>query len=381
MRLPFVPRLSTNFSCALLGWVLASTASADTIVLRSGDEIEARVIVSEGLKEITYRDKGNKNQVVATADVARVEYDKKPELLSEAELSLAEGDVGQAIYELDLYVSGFLEGNADAAKLQPWAPAWAAARVVELQQSQEAYAAAIQAADRVITSFGDTRYLPEAWMAKARAQYRTGSEADALGSLKAFEAQIESLGLSDVWKRRVELAKIEFDGGIEPAKRLERLSKLEEATDALPDVQESVRLALGEAHLVMADIEQQKRAEHLDAAEGWFESVLEGASDAGNASAGALTGLGDVLYLRASPDKDVEGLKAARMQYMRVVVLHSEQGEYAPRAMYFAALASKAIYSANQDPQELERQRKLALRLRARYRTSKWADDARALSK
>ena len=362
---------------ALVG--LVAPAPADVIRLRSGEEIEARVVVEEGLELTIYRDRSNKNQELPTADIASIEYERKPELLEEAEVSLADGNVAQAIYELDLFLEAFLGPNPDIAKRQPWAPAWAANTVVELHQASGNHAKVVTSADRVIQSFATSRFAPAAWLAKARAQSRFGSEEAALATLDAFETFAAENGLADRWLREAELGRVLYDGGLEPEAKLERLVALEEQTAGAPEVQQAVQLALGEAYLVLADVEQAQRPAHLSEAKGWFENVLA-SEDVGDALlAGAKTGLGDVAYLTAKADQDEAGLREARLLYMQVVVLYEEQVEYVPRAMYFAAVASKELHDITNDEEERLRQRKLATRLRQRYKTSKWADDARSL--
>lgn len=374
-------RIPTAFSSLALCALAAGTAAADTIYLVSGEELEARTIVLEGLMEVTYKDKGNKERTVPTEEVVRVEYDSKPDLLAEADISVESGDLGQALYELTLFLDGVLEGNDKPLKKHPWSAAYAATRIVELQETQGAFDGVVAAADRLLANYSDTRFMPGAHLAKARAHANAGREAEALAALDGFEAQIGELGLSEVHTRRVELARLQYNGGLSPQDRLKRLEKLLEETEGLPAVQLDAQLKLGEAHLIMADVEPAERAKHLDAAEGYFETAVEGDNVPEAVLAGATTGRGDVLYLRATEGRDAEGLSAARMQYMRVVVLYPEQSSYAARAMYFAALCSKELHGVTQDPQELDRQRKLARTLRSRYRGSKWAEDARSLSR
>ena len=374
-------RIPTALSSLALCALAAGTAAADTIYLVSGEELEARTIVLEGLKEVTYKDKGNKERTVPTEEVVRVEYDSMPDLLAEADISIESGELGQAVYELTLFLDGVLEGNDKPLKKHPWSAAYAATRIVELQESQGAHDGVVAAVDRLLANYSDTRFMPEAHLAKARAHANAGREAEALAALDGFEEQIDALGLGEVHTRHVELARLQYNGGLSPQDRLKRLEKLLEETEGLPAVQVDVELKLGEARLVMADVEPANRADHLDAAEGYFETAVASENVAVAILAGATTGRGDVLYLRATADKDEEGLNAARMQYMRVAVLYPEQSAYAARAMYFAAQCSKELHGVTQDPQELDRQRKLARTLRSRYRGSKWAEDARSLAR
>ncbi len=374
-------RIPTALSSLALCALAAGTAAADTIYLVSGEELEARTIVLEGLAEITYKDKGNKERTVPTEEVVRVEYDSLPDLLAEADISVESGDLGQAIYELTLFLDGVLEGNDKPLKKHPWSAAYAATRIVELQESQGAHDGVVAAVDRLLANFADTRFMPGAHLAKARAHANAGREVEALAALDGFEEQIDALGLGEVHTRRVELARLQYNGGLSPKERLERLEKLLEETASLPAVQLDAQLKLGEAHLVMADVEPAERANHLDAAEDYFETAIEGENVAEAVLAGATAGRGDVLYLRATASKDAEGLSSARMQYMRVVILYPEQSGYAARAMYFAALCSKELHGVTQAPEELARQRKLARSLRSRYRGSKWAEDARSLAR
>ncbi len=352
--------------------VAAPGALADTIYLTSGESIEDVKVSTEGLSLVIYK-KGSSEKEVATEEVLRIEFESMPELLEDAEFKLAEDDVAGAIYDYSLYVDGMLGGNEE--RRYPWAPAYAAHRALELQLTLGDPAATIAAADKLLTNFAESRYVPSALLTKAEVQGASDPVA-ALATLDVLSALAGANGLSDRWKLEAQLRGALIDPAKSLEQRLEALVALGRKAAAVPAVGVRVKLAQAETQLELADKVPDKRDEYLDGARDLYEGLRDEEDLEPGAKAGLLTGLGDVTYLEAGTDP--VQLAVARDYYLRVVVLYPDETAYVPKAMAFAALTSAKLATEAEGDPEKARAKKLASRMLSRYPGSRWADIARA---
>ena len=244
--------------------VAAPGALADTIYLTSGESIEGVRVSSEGLSLTIYK-KGSSEREVATQEVLRVEFERKPELLEDADARLSEDnpDIRGAIADYSLYVDGMLGGNEE--RRYPWAPAFAAHRALELQLTLGDAPATIAAADKLITNFGESRYAPGAMLTKAEVQ-AASDPAAALATLEGLSAFAGAQGLSERWSLEAELRTALIDPAKSLEQRLEGLEALGRKAAAVPSVAVRVTLAQAETQLELADKVPDKSAEYLGGA-------------------------------------------------------------------------------------------------------------------
>lgn len=358
---------------------LALPARPDTLYLTDGRVLENVIVTSDGLAGVAFKHKGEAQQLPAE-QVERVEYQKKPKKVQEADLALAEDDIAGAIEDLELCRDGLMGGNEKDQKNFPWAAEWTANRVVELRRASQDWQGTIDAALLLIDNFKESRNLPAAYLSMAEAQAALDKEDPALATLASLAKLIGERSLPQRWQLEHDVSQATIDRGLDPKARLTKLERVQkEASGKGLGVLSRAELAMAEAYLQLADAEKDKRDGHLQKAVALLEGINGRQGVEQRILAGTLTGLADARFQAAAAAKDKAGLAAARLLYMRVVVLYRDQSRYVPKALFYAATISKQLFDLTQDPAESERQVKLASRLVSRYRGNSWAEEGRTL--
>jgi hypothetical protein len=358
---------------------LAAPARPDTLYLTDGRVLENVTVTSDSLAGVAFKQKGEAQQLAAEL-VERVEYQKKPKKIQEADLALAQEDIAGAIEDLELCRDGLLGGNEKDQKNFPWAAEWTANRVVELRRASQDWEGTIDAALLLIDNFKESRNLPAAYLALAEAQAAQEREEPALATLASLAKLIGERSLPQRWQLEHDVSQATIDRGLDPKARLTKLERVQKEASAKGlGVLSRAELAMAEAYLQLADAEKDKREGHLQKAVALLEGINARPGVEQRILAGTLTGLADARFQAASAAKDKAGLAAARLLYMRVVVLYRDQSRYVPKALFYAATISKQLFDMTQDPAESERQIKLASRLVSRFRGNSWAEEGRTL--
>jgi hypothetical protein len=356
-------------------------ARPDTIYLADGTQLENVSITADTLAGLTYKQRGVEQQLPSD-QVERVEYQRKPKQVQEAEVALQEDNIEGAIEDLELCRDGILGGNEKEQKAFPWAAEWASNRVVELRRANQDWAGTVAAANLLIEKFPESRNLPAAYLAKAEAESALDKEAAALSSLAGLAKLIGERSLSQRWQLEHDVSLATIDRSLDPRARLTKLEKVQKAAGGSAGgnaVLNRAELAMAEAYLALADADTAKRADHLAKARQLLEGINARPAVEERVLAGALMGMADASFQAATGSQDKAALAAARLLYMRVVVLYRGQSRYVPKALFQAATISKQLFDLTQDPSEAERQIKLATRLVSRYRGTSWADEGRVL--
>ena len=313
----------------------ASLPSADTIVRTDGKKIENVQVVSETMTEVVYK-KGRNVQTLRAERILLIHFEKMPRLLDEAEGFVGEDDLGAALDALDEYVEGQIERPNERLK---WAPAYAAWRTIELRQSLADLAGARQAALRLIDNFGDSRYVPGAYLAKASAEIDSGRAANALKTLEKFAALVEKNQLSKRYDLECRMVRIQAEEKRSGAARRTDLGIIaREAGSEFPTVKSRAELLEGEVFLSEASrtVNPGKAAKLRGKAQLVFERIVKTGNATEATLAGAYTGLGECLYYAGAEQEDEELLKQASMYFLRVVTLFKGESRYVSKSLYFA---------------------------------------------
>lgn len=361
------PLSTLGLACAALA--LGSLASADTIYLLDGKSLTDVTVKEETFKEISYRE-GGKNRTVRTDDVLRVEFSAKSPLVDRADTAAADGQVFDAIGDLEVYVDGLL--SSGKTPRYKWEPAYAMFRLVELNGIVGDADAVVAAADKLIKNRPESRFMPLAFLAKAEAQHKTGKSGAAQKTLKAFQAIITSQALSQRWSIEQKLATALFGSSLKGKKLRDALDRIStQAGSQFPLVHNRAEVAIAESFLEGKDFKQ---------AEPIFTDIIENAKADPRTLAAAYTGLGDCIFKRATGVKDdarTKLLTQAVTSYMRVVVIYKDQTLYVPKAMYWAG----RVFDELGGDEDKEKAQKLYRRVMIEYRGTSWADEANAFRK
>ncbi len=305
---------------------LGAPALADKIYRTDGDEILDVTIVEETLTQVIYKE-GNREANVPSGEILRVEFEKYPKEIDEAEAYLADGDPLGAVQVLDDYVDEQTSGGKERKK---WAPAFAAWRAVEIRTRMGDLEGMESAASRLIKNFADSRYLPMAFLAKLSAQQQAGDDKKARQTVSEFAQLVSSKSLPERWQLESRLAQVRTDDALKPAdQRDELITIAAEAGDEHPTVRSRAWLVEGETYLAEAEARAGDADQLRSEARKVFERITADPRADGETLAGAYTGLGDCAFYAEDPEE-------AAMNYLRVVVSHEGESRYVPKALFFA---------------------------------------------
>jgi tetratricopeptide (TPR) repeat protein len=360
--------------------VSASATSADTIRRTDGKEIADVRVQTETLKEVLYK-RGNRDESVPSEEVLSITFDKMPEGVELGLSALSLDDFGQAEADFDLFVEQHLAGE-EVAKRYEWAPAFAAFKVVDVRLSMGNLPGAVQAADRLIRNFPDSRYVPMAFMAKADAYAWQGKGADAKKALEDFRGLIDTQGLSTRWGLECDLGLILNDSSLRGQAKRDRLAVVEsQAGNTYPTVKSRAEVAAGQSFIeeIIEERDVQKKLAAVGEARVIFEGILKEFKADEATLSGAYVGLGDCLWTEATSvsPKDVVKLREARLQYLRVPMLYRTQSSYLPKAYFMSGLCSWEIADIARDEEEKQRALLLFSRLIREFPSSPFVEQAK----
>lgn len=353
--------------CLALPLLALSVAAEDRITLTDGSTIDGRV-TEEGLKAVKVK-VDNKTKTIESDTILKIEYERKPEAVDQADTFADEGAVLDAIDALTLYVDE-LGGKGD--RRFDWAPAYALARIVELQESMGDAKGIIAAADALIKGAPESRYIPMAYLSKAEAQTTLKQKDQAQRTLNEFLGVVDAQSLSERWRLEVRLGTMINDASLSGGDLRDRLEELgAEAGSEFPTVRNKARVAIGESFL--------SGTPNYSEARSIFETILADPKADDATLAGAHTGLGDCIFqiaatkVQKNEDATAE-LKDALKHFLRVVVVYPDENRYRAKALFFAGRSYQLI--GDVDANAAERARTLLQAVMREYPGSAWAAEA-----
>ena len=360
--------LRLGLACVALS-MAAGSAAADTIFLLNGKSLADVTISGETFKEVEYKQAGKK-KTVKTDDILRIEYSSKSQYVDRADAAAADDQLYDAIADLEIFVDGL---ESKGRPRYPWEPAYAMFRLVELNKAVGDAEKVGLAADQLIEKAPQSGYVPRAFLIKAEVQSLSGDSAGAAKTLKAFKDLIQGKTLSQRWMIEHRLASAMFGGSLKGKDLRDKLSTIAaEAGSAFPQVKNRAEVSLAESLL-----ENKVFSE----AEPIFKRITSNPKAEAETLAAAYTGLGDCVFKRAvalSPGKEKDDLlRAAKLAYMRVVVVYKDQTRYVSKAMFWAG----RVFDATQEEDDAEYAQKLYAKVLRYYPESKWAAEARGFRK
>lgn len=360
---------ATLLGLALL-LALAGPLGADTIHRTDGKKVENVQVVSDGLKEVVYRE-GKNEQKLPSDQVLSIDYEKKPKLVDEAEGFIQEEDLESAVDLLDEYVQGYLENPRKSDYTQfRWAPAYASWRGVELRERVADVEGLRSAAARLIETFPDSRYVLLAHLAKANVELRSGQAPAARETLGGLVALSTSQGLPRRWELECRVLQVLSDESLKPESKRTDLQRLALEAKDYPIVLLKAQVGTGESYLAEANADQGKAKELRAQARGIFQKVVEDEAADRAILAAAYTGLGDCLFLTGADADDKGLLREAALHYLRVATVYREQGVYVPRALFYAMRCFDLM-------QDAARKADMRRELASYYPGSSWAAEAK----
>lgn len=349
--------------------LLASVASAlDTIRLVDGKTIPNVQVVTDGLKEVTYKD-GKGDKTVPSDTVDSIEYEKKPQELLDVEGHLLTEDLESAVDTLDTYVKALNEKKSLSSAFK-WAPAFAAWRAIELRRSAADLEGVKSSADGFIAQHTESRYLPLAYLAKADAELRSGGAAGAKKTLEDLAGLVSAQSLPKRWELEAKLGQVQADDKQKQDARRTEYERLAGEASGIPGVQARARLLIGESFMAEAAASPAAAKDLRTKARAEFDKVLASEGVSRETLAGAHVGLGEALFLLGADVADAALLQEAALSFLRVATLYRDQGATVAKALYYAM----RCFDLQQDARRKAEMRRELLSF---YPTSSWAAEAK----
>ena len=121
-------------------------------------------------------------------------------------------------------------------------------------------------------------------------------------------------------------------------------------------------------------MDPKKASELRDKAQVVFERIVDSEGNTGETLAGAYTGLGECLFYQGAEKDDMEALKEASLNFLRVVTIYKSESRYCAKSLYFAMRA----FHLMQNPR---RKADMFRELVALYPDSGWVSEAEKISR
>lgn len=352
----------------------ATPALADRITTTDGKTLEDVEITNETLAGVLYKAKGKAGeQNVAADQVLAVTYTNKvPGLIASANSDLEEGNLESAADGFEEFAETIFSGTNKKDR-QAWAPGYALYRAIETHQamsSQESLAKVISLADLLASKVPESRYVPLAFVAKAGAQRDLKKGDEAVATVAALKALVQSKALSDAFRLQAEMLEVELGSAKAQARRDRYIEIGTQAGSTFPAVRNRARVLEAETYL-------EGETKDFGKARKLYDQVTKDPKADGATLAGAYAGMGDCLFqeavdkLRANGDASAI-LEEAVLNYLRVVVVYKDQTRYVPRALYQSGKVFEFMGEAAK-PSSTKMYRKLV----TEYPGSEWAAKAR----
>ena len=347
--------------------LVAGSAHADKIVRTDGKVIDDVRVTEDGLTAITYKS-GNKSETLASDRVLRIQFSRYPRLVDEAEAAAVGDDPEGAVELFDVYTDGQIAKPSE--KRYPWAPAYANWRSIQIRMANADTPGVIAKSQQLIASFPESRFVPQAYLAKAQAESMMNQGPKAKKSLEELAGLVSTKNLSKRWDLECRLGLIRVDDKSKADDKRTSLADLSSDAGDYPTVKNRILVAEGETWIQQAEKDESKRADYLSEARSVFEAILKRQSECEPQTlAGAYTGLGDVEYYAAG--EDPAKLETARMNYLRVVIVFADEVQYVPKCLYQSLIISNRL----EDTDKKKDMKRELLRL---YPNSPYADKAKS---
>lgn len=336
----------------------------DVIELADGTLVRDVSVVEETLEKVSF-ERAGASESVPSQDVVEVRFAKVPDRVDEAREAYADGDPAGALEILDDFVAQNVPRNKTRSK---WAPAYAAWRALEIRRELSDAKGVVETADTLIASFPDSRYVPQAMLAKADFQARGGDAEASDRTLQALDDLARERSLKR-WELASRLARLVASGD-DSEKRRSAIQGLAASAASFPGVRSEAKVAEADTYLADAAATTLKKAQELRAsAKTLYSQVVDDPRSSARALAGAHTGLAEVLFYEGAAAEQREVLEQATLHGLRVAVLYRSETDLLPRALYFTMRAF-AVGG------ERGRATELLAELRGQFPASPWTAEA-----
>ncbi len=347
--------------------LFAAVASADTIFMTDGTSLKDVTVVEEGILEVTYRPDGKTSESkVKSEKVLTIEFSRKPKDVDEADAAIDDGNLGDGVGGFQSYLEAIEGGERARYK---WAPAYAMWRLVEVHQSVGDASGVVKFTDRLINKAPETRYVPQAYLAKAQAQSQLGDAGKSEETLLALRKLIDDKSLSQRWRLDCDLSLVLLDSKLTNDQKRDRILEIgAEAGSDYPSVRDRARVAEGEAYLGSSKFDEALEV---------FKGITADPTADAATLAGAYAGAGECYYQQAVTLINAEQDASAVVEEGLLAFLHAvsfkEQAQYRPKALLY----SGRLFDLKDDDESRTRAKRMYRAVLTEYPDSPWALEAK----
>jgi len=319
-------------SFAVIASVLfaGASATADTIIMKNGDEKLKVTIVEEGLATVSFKKTGSRLDQAPSEDVKEVRFHSNSNDFKTAAKAFSEKDYYNAA-ELFLVSADSLSDKKKALK------AYCYYRAAYCSQLCTDWDKAISGYTYFANNYANHRLYPYSLRARAECMRYRGSMKNAKEAFEFLQKQVAKKNIGGFWKyeakywiclmkeSRISLAMKDYEALFADTK------------DKFPEVASKVRVRMGR---IM--IEQGKLKEAVEC----FNEAIKNKKDLDRAVlAGAYLGRG--LQIMRRTEASPELYKDALFDLLRVVLSFEDVIVCQPEAMYWAAKCFQKIGGPN----------------------------------
>lgn len=350
--------------------MLQAQQPPDEIHRKSGGNLTGVRVQSETYAEVKYK-KGAYEGRISTDKVTEIVYGDAPEAYLNGLEFLGSGDWENAVKSFKLAM--------EKRSVRPWIKTYGllgTARAYQRWGSKDPakYKDAIAAYQELLKVDPNTRFLAETLFELGRCQAEAGDTAGAVATFDhlAKEAYAKKLGVAWEARARYQKALARLEGGEADEAERDFRSALTFATDQLKSAEDEAVKAELERIAGLARLKQGtvliKRKKYAEA-QTFFQQILQNKASTLSAKAGAINGLGEILYTRGK-------LKEAQVQFAQAKVRYTDIAEEAARATYFLGLICLDL--KEREPNYQRRAKAYFQEVITWYPDTEWAKKARA---
>lgn len=330
------------------------------IVLTDGTVLPVDKILTETYTTVTFK-RGSSEGRRPSEEVLEVRHE-----LSNSKLD----DYAYAVETMESHnyaaaVGAFREVLADESlhgrSTFAWVKQHALWREIRCMNSLADFSGVSETVDKLLTEVPDSFFYAPALLVKAQAKLDSGDRAGAKKVFERLQADVDSKGLPERWRREAELGLLLLDTSMDSnAKQMALQGLAEKNLSNYPTVASRANVEVGNAMVAAGDYKN---------ARSFFEGILDEGKGGDGILAAALSGLGDCAYREAlaldSPSEQAPFLEEAILNFLTVASVYREEVRLVPRAMYYAGDALKRIGDVGSA-------KNVASRIRALYPDSTW---------
>lgn len=332
----------------------------DELVLTDGTVLPVDKILTETYTTVTFK-RGSSEGRRNSDEVLEVRHAVGHQLLDDYAYAVEAMESHNYAAAIGAFRDVLADDKLTSRSTYEWVKQHALWREIRCLNSLADFSGVSTTVDKLLTEVPDSFFYAPALMIKAQSKVDSGDRAGAKKVFQRLQADVDSKGLPERWRREAELGLLLLDTSMNSnAKQMALQGLAEKNLSTYPTVASRANVEVGNAMVAAGDYKN---------ARSFFEGILDAGKGGDGILAAALSGLGDCAYREAlaldSPSEQSPFLEEAILNFLTVASVYREEVRLVPRAMYYAGDALKRIG-------DIGSAKNVASRIRALYPDSTW---------